>query len=469
MLVWSTQFLILPNRTTDDLLALCKKWLIGSPHNNEWIAAEIPEAVNDEITTALKGIHTIALIKTTFENENFCGFRHQWQDEDHRDWATEICGWCTSSHFLVGIHLHCSTTDTGIPLPRPNKPYIVRQILEEMGGDIDGDFQVCDEPRILAESEVDVAARLLLGETNHYLPVIYTSSTFNNCPPFDVLRLAQWASGMAHVVVEPSRQFSKVLASRVERTNPHSGAVSIYWPHGSGRTSKFFPYDSNSAKYASAVAETIRNALTVRRSDYHCNWDYLRELAIRKKIESLRRKGKASIEEYIKAFDGELKLTKSRLEESEIEIRRLKAELISRVRGFRINSDGLLKLGSEQDLFPGEQKDILFRALTIASHNVQPDGRVQDVLNALIKANLPTGESERIEQNIRDILANCMDAGKKERRALEELGFTISEDGKHLKLVFRGDDRYTFTLSKTASDWRGMKNTVSDITKRLFK
>jgi hypothetical protein len=128
MLVWSTQFPVLPNRTADDLLALCKKWLIGSPHNKDWDAVEIPEAVTDEVVTASKGLHTIAVIKTKLGNETFCGFRHQWQDEDHRDWATEICGWCTTERFLLGIHLHCSTTDTGIPLPRPNKPYIVRQI-----------------------------------------------------------------------------------------------------------------------------------------------------------------------------------------------------------------------------------------------------------------------------------------------------------------------------------------------------
>ena len=54
------------------------------------------------------------------------------------------------------------------------------------------------------------------------------------------------------------------------------------------------------------------------------------------------------------------------------------------------------------------------------------------------------------------------------RRELEDMGFSISEDGKHFKLVFQGDDRYTFTLPKSGSDWRGGLNAASDIGRLLF-
>jgi hypothetical protein len=469
MLVWSTQFPILPNRTADDLLRLCQKWLIGSPHS-EWIDAEVPPIPNDDIVAISKNSHCIAIAKIRIGSEVYSGFRHQWQDEDRRDWATEIIGWHSANRFLVGIHLHCSTADTGIPLPRPKKPYIVKQILEEMGGDIDGDFPVCDEPRGLAESEIDTAVRLMLGETDHYLTVIYASSTWKNSPPFDSQKLAKWSAGMAHVVVEPSRQFSLVLANRVGRINPYQGAVSIFWPRGSGRATRFFPYEyRDEIKYASDVANTVRKALAGRRPDFHCTWDYLRELIARQKIEVLRQDGKTHLEEYICAFDEELKLTKKRLEDAEDEIGRLKTELVDRSRGSQIYRDGLLAFGAEQDLFPGEHKDVVARALKIAFDHVQPDGRLRDVLESLIKANPPTGESGKIEEEIKSILGNCTDAGKRERRALEDLGFSITEEGRHLKLMFRGDDRYTFAMSKTGSDWRGMKNWVSDVTKRLFK
>jgi hypothetical protein len=193
-------------------------------------------------------------------------------------------------------------------------------------------------------------------------------------------------------------------------------------------------------------------------------------LIVRRKIEALRRDEKAGAEELIRAFDEELRLTKSRLDEAENEIGRLKGELAEKTRGAQFDSDGLLTPSREEDdLFGGEQRDILCRALKIARDNSQPDGRVRDVLNALIKVNEPKGDSRRIEDGIREALKSCANLGKRERRALEELGFTISDEGKHLKLVFRGDDRYTFAMPKTGSDFRGMKNWVSDVTKRLFR
>jgi len=342
--------------------------------------------------------------------------------------------------------------------------------LEDLGGDLDVDFPVSDKPQNLAEADIDIAARLLRGETDHYLPVIYASSTWQDRPPFDAIKLAQWASGMAHVVTEPSRHFSFLLAQKVGRINPYEGAVSIFWPRGGGRATRFFPYDyPNDVRFASEIANTVRMALAGRRPDHRCSWDFVRGLIVREKIETLRREGKAGVEEYIDKFDDELQLTKRRLEDAEIEIGRLKAELANRARGERFYSDGLLAQSSERDLYAGEHRDILVRALTIAHDNSQPDGRVRDVLAALIKANRPTGESKRIEDGIRDALNGCDDLGRKELRGLEDLGFSISGDGKHLKLVFRGDDRYTFAMSKTGSDWRGMKNWISDVTKRLFK
>ena len=49
-----------------------------------------------------------------------------------------------------------------------------------------------------------------------------------------------------------------------------------------------------------------------------------------------------------------------------------------------------------------------------------------------------------------------MDA--KTRKALQDFGFGIEEDGKHYRLTFFGDDRYNTTVAKTPSDARAGKN-----------
>ena len=51
---------------------------------------------------------------------------------------------------------------------------------------------------------------------------------------------------------------------------------------------------------------------------------------------------------------------------------------------------------------------------------------------------------------------------------LKGMGFTHSEDGKHHRFLFAGDDRYSGTTSKTSSDCRAGKNFASDISNKIF-
>ena len=303
MLVWSTQIPILPSRTIDDLAGVCTKWITGSPHAS-WTTDQVPLTKEGETIAADKHGQRIAVARTTDGGNEFFGFQHHWRDDEHREWITEIVGWRAQSRFLVGVHLECQTTGIGVRVPDPKKPYIVRQILEELGGDVDGEFEVTSEPRFLAESELDVAERVINGTTRHYLPVIYVSSTWRNCPALDVGKLAQWTGGMAHVVVEPSRSFSFTLARKVDRRNPYEGAISINWPAGGGPPSRFFPYRfGDPVRYASAIAGILRRALAGRRADPRVTWDFLREMQFRSRINQLKQAGTDGIDEYIKAFD----------------------------------------------------------------------------------------------------------------------------------------------------------------------
>lgn len=472
MLVWSTQIPILPTRTIDDLAALCAKWITGSPHSS-WSIDRVPTALEGEIVVADQDAQKIAVGRITTADSEFFGFRHHWRDLDNREWITEIMGWRAKSIFLVGVHLYCQTSGIGVRVTEPKKPYVVRQILDELGGDVDGDFQVSSEPRILTECEIDIAKRVLTGETRHYLPIVYVSSTWRNRPALDAEKLAQWTGGMAHVVVEPSRAFSFILAGRVAMSNPYEGAVSIIWPEGGGAPSRFFPYRfGDPIRYASAIDKILRKALANRRPDPRITWDHLRGIHFRNRIDRLKEAGTASVDEYIDAFDQERKLTTKRVDELEEDNTRLKQQLASyeSQKAYAQVSDGeFLRAPKDRELFPGEFSDILIRALKRARDNSQPDGRVRDVLNSFISANDETGESQQIEDQIRKALRNCNALGANERRAMEEVGFSFSDEGKHYKLVFRGDDRYTFAMAKTGSDWRGMKNWISDATKRLFK
>lgn len=69
---------------------------------------------------------------------------------------------------------------------------------------------------------------------------------------------------------------------------------------------------------------------------------------------------------------------------------------------------------------------------------------------------------------MKDILRGYQSMSNRTRKSLEDMGFSIEDDGKHHKLTYRGDDRYTYSLSKSSSDHRAGLNAASDIGKRLF-
>jgi hypothetical protein len=90
------------------------------------------------------------------------------------------------------------------------------------------------------------------------------------------------------------------------------------------------------------------------------------------------------------------------------------------------------------------------------------------VLQALLAAMPDVAEPETRRERLKGILRDFRGLDRESRKELQSLGFEISEDGKHVKIRFQGDDRYTFTLPKSGGDHRGGLNAASDIGRLLF-
>ena len=89
-------------------------------------------------------------------------------------------------------------------------------------------------------------------------------------------------------------------------------------------------------------------------------------------------------------------------------------------------------------------------------------------MNAIVQHTSPTDAVKEYREALKGALRAYRTMDGKTRKTLEGMGFSISEDGKHYKLIFQNDDRYTFPLAKSGSDYRGGLNAASDIAKRLF-
>ena len=275
---------------------------------------------------------------------------------------------------------------------------------------------------------------------------------------------------MAHVVVEPNRPFSVRLQLEVESENVYGGAVGIYWPEGVGRRTFFLGEEyPDPRRLATAIKDEVRTALLNRRPTPRCTWAYVQESASRQAIQALKASGSKEVEDYIETFDKENKAKDQRLEDAENEIQRLRNELRKNESRTSTTSGILLRLGRERDLYQNETLGTLLDAIKDASTRIPDDYRRQHILKSILEANeISPNPLEAHREQLKKLLRGMTTIDAKTRRGLERMGFSISDDGKHFKLTFQGDDRYTFSLPKSGSDWRGGLNAASDIAKLMF-
>lgn len=194
----------------------------------------------------------------------------------------------------------------------------------------------------------------------------------------------------------------------------------------------------------------------------------MKETISRKKYELLKSQGSTALDEYVAAFDAEQAAKDGKLIEAEQEISRLHAEIRRLESANQSSATGVVVSGKEQDLYPNEIRDIVVAALQEALRSAHENSRREHVLNDLLVANTLSGQGEKLENEIKSLFKTYRDMDTRTRSALERLGFVITEDGKHYKMVFQGDGRYTFALAKTSSDHRAGKNIASDINNTLL-
>lgn len=467
MITFSTEFPLDAKHSATDVLRLACDWLTGSPHTTlaETELDELPE--DDAREVRGKGE---SVIVASARNPEFtiAGLQYH-RAEESLEWVTSIVARQDSTETLFSLQVSCEAYGTTPRLPPPKKPYFIKQALTVLGGGTDGEIPVSDKPFHLNDGEAAIAAALIKGVAKNRLPIVYLSRGFDGHYPVEPDGLATYISGLAHVIVEPSRAFSAELRDLVDGRNVYGGTIGVYWPQSSARNSYYLEkFSGDTRELQRSLWDDVRRALANRRLSTGCTWAHLQEQLSRLRIARLKHEGSASIDDYVQAFDAELHAKDQRLTEADAEISRLNAEIRRLSASAGSSSAGLLSLGKEHDLYPQEVRDLVISVLRDSLRNLREGSRRQHLVKDLLEANAATGAVSKMDTAIKSIMRTYQSMDAKSRSELSALGFDISEDGKHYKITFRGDPRYMFTLPKTSSDHRSGKNLSSDITGTLF-
>jgi len=465
VIVFRTQFPLSIETDMDQVLRIGKTWIEGSPHSN---LQEKIKAIGDKVEADL-----------TSDKEKFRLLKHQSKEECHAginynlldkgfEWNTYIVAKKTNQEVWLSFEISRDSDNPTLELPKPKKPYFIKQILKACGHGKDGYILTNGKPKNLSNTDIEYAARLMNGQSEYSMPIVYISATNSNKHVVNPTTLAEYLYGMAHIFVEPDREFAYRLRLDTKSQNANNGAIGIYWPEGLGKEI-LFRGDENHDEFGNRIYNTIREALLSKRLLRDCCWNYIEQLKIQQRIKELKDTSNKSINEYIDAFDIENNIKCRQLEEAENEIRKLKNEIRKISLENSTQTDGqILFRGEENDLYEGEMIDFILDILNREYDSAATGARKRDILNSIIENNSIIGKREQIKKDIKETLKTYKKMTSSIKSALRDIGFQINEDGKHFKLLFNNDERYSVILPKTSSDHRVGMNLVSDISKKLF-
>lgn len=467
MLSFATEFPVEAAKTSADFLTAVREWLLGSPHT-AFKAADLAEMEAKNAFSAKKSNELIEVLRYEATTADMAAIRYTKLDRG-LEWVSTIVFSHGQPASWIGIRTSCESQHPAVKLPIAKKPVFVQTFLTRLGGGLDGEIKVEAHPLRLTQSDISLTARCMSGQAGCRLPLVYVSAKFQGGHIVNADSLAKALAGMAHVLVEPNRPFSIRLMDEVNSQNVYGGAIGVYWPEGGGRRSFFMHHESESpAELEHAVIEEVRCALANRRPLPKVTWAAAQELVSRRAFAALRDQGSTEVQKYVDEFDKELQSKQEKLEDAEREISRLEAEVRKYQAQNPMQSGLFLQTAPEQDLYAGELLGVVRDAIADAVTRVVQDSRRQHILSQIVKTNPPTGEAEAMRNHLKSLLRDFRSMDAKVRGALQDMGFEIFEDGKHYKIVFQGDERYTFTMPKSGSDHRGGLNLAGDISRLLL-
>lgn len=459
MLSFSTDFPI--KACTPDAFATCVGEWVSKMPLGALDDVNVQGIVDGKIENVVSGSHTLERIAVNDAKNERLGFRHSVRD-GAVTYSTEIVFANEGGDCWVGIRNDRVSEDLNFHLRESKKPQVIKALLQKIGGGLDGELYVKDSPHHLRDCDVGMAERLINGDSDGQLPIIYVSRDRYDVIDTDVGALARMAGGLAHVVVEPSRKFSRQIQPGTGGRNAYGGVLGVYMPNGERWL--VFPEGRADHDVRREAVDRVRKALLHRKPRISVDWQNLRSLVSRKNIESLKESGSTDLEAFIREFDAENKTLSSQLAAANAELTDLRAQMRLRRNDISQQSLSLLK---SQDYFPEEGHEFLREALEGTLGNLIGSSRRHEKISEAI-ANLgSTHEGRDRKSRLKDALnraSNLDDA----MPTLKELGFSIKSEKNHYKLLYNADERFTFTCPKTASDHRSFKNLASDIARTIY-
>lgn len=497
MLLFSTMLTINDSLTKDKFIELVIKWNQGSPHADNVISGI---EWNGERNIRFED-GRLSLAMEEYRNGNTIAVRYEKIDADGVVWDTDYVMNFTTRK--MGIRLDRSYLESAV-LPNSgfSTPHFITLLIADNYLERDHDLSISNKPYYIETDEIDKVADIVNGK-RYRLPVVYVSKTCNDEFPLDVNWLASRLKGVAHVLVQQSNCSNSRLRELCDGKNEYYGAVGIYFPIQTENHRRFLyrAYPGSEQQYLERVVNAVISFSNSKRVDPLYTWQGVNHALLRDRLESQKKERAAAEEarrialyevlalkerqesvrseaiekakEEANAILDSFEADMARLQEQVDELTHANDKLQYENQGLKAKIDAnqeqpLLHMGTENDFYPGEIKDLILSTLNDRLSNIETNTRRYDVVQDIIQANDFQSISKKRADEAKRLLNNYSGMTPRIRKGLEDLGFEVTHEGDHYKAVYYSDDRYIVVHGATPSDNRAGKNNVSNTVKKAF-
>ncbi len=464
--LFSAQFPLNENASLEDLLKIGKRWISDSPWS---VFGEMELAnIGNHNDSLKKAEYSFDLVRAKQEDSEFLGLKYINPANGGDDkYHTTIVGFKSPHKFLTSVSIDYDSFGARTNAPFIKKPYIFKLLLENIEGGRDGDLLVGEKPIYIKEGEEEFVNDILRGLPESIMPVIYVSRNKDNNLLLEPSKLSRQLAGIANVLVEPSIDFSFKLKNLMKGYNVYGGAVGAYWPDGVGRY-LWYADEINEQGSTQEISSTIIKALSNRRLLRQLTWDNIESLNNIATIKAVKESHDTNLNDLLELYASESENKDRRITETEESIGKLEAEL-RKIRANMSYGEGLINDPQISQLYKGEVKQIIVDSLRNQLSQSSQNTRRNSILNSVIKSNEADSLREDYINKLKKMFKDYNGLTGKMRSELKNLGFSVSEEGKHYKLYLTGSEGgLSATIPKTPSDWRSGKNAASDIIRTFF-
>ncbi|GAB5389055.1 MAG: hypothetical protein Alpg2KO_20230 [Alphaproteobacteria bacterium] len=463
--------------------AFCDKvrnWVLGS-HHNAFDPTNLPPIEVKPKQHYTDGKDELEIVQVTEGERDMVAIQYilrqgglNWVTEGVYSRNTKDC-WCS-------VRLTVTADKAGRELPQPLVPLLAKQILDAVPGAKDGAMPIQADPHLLEDAEADFVAELMEGNPPRHLPVIFISAFGGKPLRVDAQYIAAKLAGMAHILVEPHRGFSFLLKDKVSVPNAFAGTIGVYWPE-TRFVDLLHPEDRFEQVQSEMQDRLIKKVIDVmagRKPLPRLMRDTVLKALTRQEQAAAKAEVEAVADELIEQLDTEADELDARLEQVEAElaqanaqIEALQAALAGQAGADAAAASGTGKLvlatGGESNFYDGEIRDFVLDAVEYAlDRAIGPKARRRDVLQALLDHNQPGGEAAKRVDALKQLFKGFTHLDRATRKQLQDYGFEITDDGKHYKATWNGDERYVVSLPKSGSDGRTGGNLTSQFSNWFF-